>query len=81
MLREAVKYLNQSSRRSTEREAKKNLSFMNFCLILQRGIQNPVNYLRWSFWGKYLTLWCVLQSLTTAHETPTPTTHELDLDH
>ena len=28
-----------------------------------------------------LTLWRVLRSLTTAHKSPPPTIHKLDLDH
>ena len=29
----------------------------------------------------HLTLWYVLRSLMTAHETPPPAIHKLDLDH
>ena len=52
MVREAIKYEYQISRVLIELEGEKNnLSFMNFCFILPRVIQNLVLHLQWSFFG------------------------------
>ena len=64
-----------------------NISIVSTCIlepnvILEKKIDKKVKLLKNKYSSRiYLTLWCVLWSLTTAHRYRPPTIHKLDLVH